>query len=78
MVSRQEQNRAGLAAQLPPAAFSVPEFCATHRISRALFYILQRAGRGPRSFKVGRRTLISSEAAAERRKRLEAESTRAA
>ena len=54
-------------------AMSIPEFCSAHRISRALFYILQRTGRGPRIMRVGRRTLVSAEAAAEWRRRMELE-----
>jgi predicted DNA-binding transcriptional regulator AlpA len=46
-------------------AFSVDEFCAAHGISRAFFYLLQKERRGPRTLKVGRRTLVSVEAAAE-------------
>jgi len=63
----------GLAAQVSPHAFTVLEFCETHRISRALFYILQREGRGPRVMKAGRRTLVSREAAADWRSRMESQ-----
>jgi len=45
------------------ASFSVAEFCREHGISRALFYKQRRKGRGPQIMKVGRRTLISHEAA---------------
>jgi hypothetical protein len=50
-------------------AFNVNEFCEAHRISRAFFYTLQKDDLGPRTFKVGRRTLVSVEAAAEWRNR---------
>jgi predicted DNA-binding transcriptional regulator AlpA len=62
------------APQPPPAAFSVSEFCQLHRISRALFYIMLRDGRGPRIMKIGKRTLVSAEAAVEWRRNLEAAS----
>jgi predicted DNA-binding transcriptional regulator AlpA len=62
-------------AQSSPAAFSVPEFCSAHRISRAMYYLLARDGRAPRHFKVGRRRLISAEAAADWRRRMEAASS---
>jgi hypothetical protein len=62
----------GKAAQPPLAAFSVSEFCDAHRISRALFYILQREGAGPAVMKVRGRTLISCEAAASWRRHMEA------
>ena len=53
------------------AAFSVDEFCAAHGISRVLFYKLLKAGTGPRVMKLGARTLISTEAAADFRRRME-------
>jgi predicted DNA-binding transcriptional regulator AlpA len=51
---------------------SIPAFCADNGISRSLFYRLVSEGRGPRVTKVGRRTLISSEAAQEWRHQMEA------
>lgn len=56
-----------------PAAFSVEEFCRAHSISRTHFYEMAARGTGPRLMKVGRRTLISAEAAADWRRRMEAE-----
>jgi predicted DNA-binding transcriptional regulator AlpA len=47
-------------------------FCREHGISRAHFYNLLKRGDGPAIMKVGRRTLISAEAAAEWRRRMEA------
>jgi hypothetical protein len=48
-------------------AFKISEFCETHRISRALFYKLKRAGDAPA---LTPENLITVEAAAEwRRKR---------
>ena len=52
-------------------AFSIPEFCRRHGISRAHFYNLSKSGHGPALMRVGRRTLISAEAAAEWRRRME-------
>lgn len=52
-------------------AFNVMTFCESHGISRSLFYGLVSQGRGPRLMKVGKRTLISAEAAAEWRARME-------
>jgi transposase-like protein len=51
--------------------YSVTEFCREHGISRGLFYRLIRDGLGPRLAKAGRRTLITAEAAAEWRHRIE-------
>jgi predicted DNA-binding transcriptional regulator AlpA len=52
-------------------SFSIREFCKLHDISRSLFYVLREKGEAPRVMKVGRRTLISVEAAAEWRKNME-------
>ena len=59
-------------------AQTVDEFCQAHRICRATFYNLQKLGRAPRVMKVGARTLISKEAAADWRRRMEEETSRAA
>ena len=58
--------------QVPVAAHSVDQFCKSHGISRALFYILQREKSGPRVMRVRGRTLISVEAAADWRRAMEA------
>lgn len=60
-------------SQAVRAAYSVQEFCRAHRISRAMFYKMQYDGIGPRTMKVGTRTLISDEAAADWRREREAE-----
>lgn len=52
-------------------ALSVIEFCRSFGISRSMFYKLLREGRGPRLMKIGRRTLITPEAAQEWKIRLE-------
>ena len=49
----------------PFQAYSIPEFCDAHRISRGSFYNLQKEGLAPLTFRVGKRVLISEEAAAE-------------
>jgi hypothetical protein len=67
-------------ARAPPAspsaeirAYSIPEFCKTHGdISQAFFHALVAKGKGPRLMKIGARTLISVEAAAEWRAQQEA------
>jgi predicted DNA-binding transcriptional regulator AlpA len=46
-------------------AFTIDEFCKAYGISRALYYKLLKAGEGPRIAKIGSKTLISGEAAAE-------------
>lgn len=52
-------------------AMSVAAFCAAHDITRVTFYKLVKAGAGPRFMKVGTRTLISAEAAADWRRKCE-------
>lgn len=58
------------------SAFSVQQFCDDHDISRNLFYRMLAEGTGPVIMKLGRRTLISSEAAAAWRMEIEERSTR--
>ena len=52
-------------------AFTIPQFCESHGISRALFYVMRRDGRAPRIMKVGRRTLIARESAEAWRRAME-------
>lgn len=61
--------------QTTPLRFTntIPQFCDGHNISRTHFYALLKANKGPRLMKVGRRNLISAEAAADWRKRMEDE-----
>lgn len=59
-------------------AFSIQEFCKLHGLCRATFYNLINRGQGPRTMKVGARTLISIEAAAEWRREMERQQTVAA
>src|SRR5271169_5265826 len=55
----------------PHLMFSVSDFCHAHGISRGTFYKLIKEGHGPAVAKIGRRTLISCEAAHEWRHRME-------
>lgn len=55
-------------------SLTIPEFCAGHgNISKSFFHKLVNEGRGPRLMKIGRRTLISAEAAAAWRAQMEAQ-----
>ena len=56
------------------SAFTVSEWCERNRISRSLFYILDRRGEAPRTFRVGKRRLITAKADAEWIREREAES----
>lgn len=51
--------------------YTVKQFCKDHNISRSMFYKLLQQGQGPRLMAVGRRRLISNEAAADWRQQME-------
>jgi hypothetical protein len=67
-----KEPRARRRASAPRQAFSIPEFCDAHRISESYYYELKLAGLGPVEMKVGRRRIISAEAASEWRRAREA------
>jgi len=52
----------------PRLALSIPEFCEAHGISEGFYYKLKKKGEGPREMKVGARTLVTVESAAEWRR----------
>lgn len=54
-----------------PLVFTVATFCSAHQISRTHLYTLDKSGNGPRRMKVGRRVLISAEAARDWREQME-------
>ena len=51
--------------------YTIEQFCKVYNISRSKFYLLLNANAAPRIMKVGRRTLISLEAADQWRKKME-------
>ena len=55
-------------------AYSIKEFCFQHGISRTKFYDLIRNGLAPKMMKLGKRRLISVEAAKEWREKVSAKS----
>jgi hypothetical protein len=55
-------------------ALSIVEFCRRNGISTALYFKINREGLGPSLMRVGRRTLITREAAEEWRREREAAS----
>ena len=79
------KTRARPQARAPPAspgaevcAYSISEFCRVHGgISQSYFHALVARGKGPKLMKVGARTLISIEAAAEWRRAQEAATAQA-
>lgn len=46
-------------------AYSIMEFCQMHGISRSYYFLIRRDGRGPRELRLGRRVLITRDAAAD-------------
>jgi hypothetical protein len=50
---------------VPRAAYSIREFCVAHGISEPFYFRLKKLGLQPRETYVGRRVIISVEAAAE-------------
>lgn len=52
-------------------AYSIKRFCESHDISIPTFFRLRKIGKGPKVIKLGRKVLISREAAAEWRKNME-------
>jgi hypothetical protein len=55
------------------AAFTVDGFCDAHHIGKTALYAFWKQGRGPRYFWNGAHRRISTEAAAEWRRQMEAE-----
>jgi hypothetical protein len=56
----------GPAIRAPPpprGAFTIDEFCSAHGFRPTLYYALRKDGEGPTEIRVGRRVLITVEAA---------------
>jgi hypothetical protein len=69
------ENAPSVTQQPPPAfatAFTIAEFCTAHRISQTTYFDLKLRGLGPSEMELGRRRVISFEAAARWRKAREA------
>jgi predicted DNA-binding transcriptional regulator AlpA len=76
-VSRQPTSSARNNKQTAPLqrlAMSIPQFAEAHGISEGFYYKLKRQGRAPRELKLGSRTLITFESAAQWRAEREAAS----
>jgi predicted DNA-binding transcriptional regulator AlpA len=61
----------------PRLALNIREFCEAHNLSESFYYKLKKQHEGPREMKVGKRTLVSQEAAAEWRRARENQHTEA-
>jgi hypothetical protein len=67
-------EHAGGRQEAERAAYTVSEFCDTHRISRSKLYQLWAIGAGPRFIQVGTKKIITVEAASDWRRDGEAAS----
>jgi hypothetical protein len=52
-------------------AFSIRTFCQRHQLSQSFYFKIKKLGLGPREMAVGKRILISREAAADWRRERE-------
>lgn len=50
--------------------YTIEQFCERHNISKAFFYKLRKSGMAPKIAKLGRRSIITREAAEEWRRTL--------
>lgn len=60
--------------QIEQKAYSIDGFCLSHAISRPQFYLLEKIGKAPKTYRFKRRRYISCEAAEAWRRRMEKES----
>ncbi len=56
---------------ISPLAFTIPLFCKAHHLGRSQYYELKKDGRAPVEMTIGRKKLISHEAAADWRRLME-------
>lgn len=59
-------------------AYSIDSFCEAHSISRASYYRLKAEGKAPREIHIGRKPIITREAAEDWRRSMESASQGAA
>jgi len=48
---------------IEPMALTIREFCAAYKIGKSKFYELAKEGAGPKTCKIGRKTLIAKQEA---------------
>ena len=63
-MEKQDQER----QTVPLEGSTIPEFCTAHRFSRSMYFKMKKAGLGPVEMHVGKRVIITHEAAAEWRR----------
>jgi len=71
-ISKAEANQ----SPTPQLALNILQFCDAHDISEGFYYKMKKQGLGPREMKLGSRTLITFEAAADWRHEREIASAR--
>jgi hypothetical protein len=62
---------------IPPAAYTIEQFCEAHQMSVSMYFKMRARGEGPDEMSYGRRRAISLEAAARWRAQKEAETAAA-
>jgi hypothetical protein len=67
-----ELRRQAAVTSCPPAAYTIAQFCAVHQMSESMYFKMREAGLGPQEIQLGRRRIISLEAAARWRAEREA------
>ena len=70
-----KEPNSSVTAKTPPiwaAAYSIREFCVSHRLSESMYFKLRNQGLGPDEMSVGSRRIISFEAAERWRREREA------
>jgi hypothetical protein len=70
-MARSEVTGRKISSTAERAAYTIPEFCDTHRISRAHYYNMRKLGLGPDEARVGDRVIITIESAARWRRQRE-------
>jgi len=76
--SQRENAKQRTQVELPATvmpSLSIPQFCKAENLSRSMFYKLDRAGRAPRTIRLGNRRTITPAFHDEWRRAREAEQT---
>lgn len=56
---RKYLSAAEKAPDVPRVAYTIPEFCASHRLSLSMYYKMRVAGKGPRESHAGSKVIIT-------------------
>jgi len=69
---RYKRKRPRVETPVPSAVYTITTFCKAHELSEPYYRQLRKKGLGPREMRLGRKVLISQEAAADWRRMKEA------